>query len=338
MMQVSDSYAYTIIYACCNYTSQTIVSVVNGCSAIRLDLEAFQKAGLAALAALKSINYHFNQNYLPRLISVLESTGAIDFYSWLRLPRKCLHTYIINRFDGERLLDQLEDILCRHYNNGIEDETGIRRDAQNRLLAIEQLNELFATLTELDIVFSNEEDVKRIIENWFRRLPPEGVGINLDLSNLHIHLTETSLVDYLITYSFAIVDLACIPSFLQQWDLIDLSYYADKIGQLPFFSWVPDHFLEDWIWGALFFGYFMLTVQAAHTLLYEDISPEEAANARWVIVSSIAESLYSASIVLRMDEILINDLAFIAKSLGELAFLATTTIPFFQEFEEIVLA
>lgn len=335
-MQIGCGEACAYVVACYESAKHALAATVLKMQDIRKSPEAFQKTCLIALAALRAVNFHCHTNYLSRLVEVLNSAPAFDFYGCCRLPRYFLHPYYAERLDEYDILDQLEVILCDNWHLGLPDAKGKNRDFHVRQYAKDQLNAFFEKMVDHDLDFASEGEMKTIIHNWFEKTlavnPKENFDShNLNLQNLKINLKPISWMESSIIYSFIFADIACVPDFLQIWGLVDLMPYANRIGQVPFLSWVPDQVLDDWIWGALSVGFLLQLINASQELMEGNLSPNEEKDAKWVIVASIAECIYCSSNILLKNHQWINGLALIAKSIGLIAFLSSSKPTFFTK-------
>jgi len=308
--------------------------VLEKLSEIYNDLEAFQRACLVGRSILKGINLQFNTNYLPGIVTVLDSAESFDFFGFCRLPRAYLYPYTADRLDEFDILKQLKPILCSHFKNATPENESPQRDLNIENYAKERLNELLEKMAEEDIVFRTEKEVRLFIAAWLNKHPfKEGYApIKLDEpEKLKIILKDISLLDRAISACFDWVDIACIPSFLSGWEIIDLSPYANAIGKIPVLKWAAKYTLDDWIWCVLAFGYGLQIIAAVLSLLNGNLSPEERKDALWTIAQSVAECFYSLSILSRLTAATINALALVAKSLGLAAFLAASKQKFFPD-------
>lgn len=255
------------------------------------------------------------------------------FYGFFRLPRLFLHPYVAERLDEYDILNQLEAILCNNWNlehpGGQEQNSPVYQFAKKRLKAF--LDEVI----EGRMGFASEEEIKTAINNGLKKHlqahPQLGFEPNnINLQNLKIRLKDISKIEAFTTYIFTIVDVACIPTFLSEWNLIDLTSYANKIGSVSVFAWMAYKSLDHWIWDAMCVGNLLHVINAVHTLWKEKLSPEQTRNVCWLGVSSVAECLYCLSITRMINPQIVNYLALAAKSLGLMAFLFNSRTPFFH--------
>lgn len=335
-MRIGCYQACACITSCFEYGAQAFAAFVIKCDEVRRDPEAFQKTCLVALAAIQGINIHFQKNYLPKFISVLNHAPAFDFYGFCRLPWIYLHPYTAARLDEYDLLNQLEVILCQNWHLGSPDKEGRNRDPLVYQFAKEQLSAFLEEIQDKNLDFCTEEEVKTTLSLWFEKRLEKNPKKDFDpheinLQDLKIKLKESSWMESLREKTFALIDIACVPDFLQGWGLIDLSSCTQFIGRIPLIAWMTKYSLDNWVWGMLCFGHGLNVIDACHSLLKGGLTPGEAKNAKWVIAASTAESIYSLSILQRKDFKVINCLALIAKSLGLIAYLVTEKPTYFND-------
>lgn len=331
--------------ACLSYcyesAKQGLSVVVLKLHDIAKDPEAFQKACIVALSIIRAINYQYNTNYLPHLVSILDIAPSFDVYGFYKLPRYFLHPYYAEKFDEYDLLDQLEVILCDNWHLGIP-EQGHNRDPLVRNFAQEELTAFLEKMSENKLNFSTEEEVRTLLHNWLeKRLEANREDDeedfdphNLNLQDLKIKLKPNSWLEAGSIYALAFADIACVPDFLQTWGLIDLAPCANVIGQIPILSRATHYALGDWVWAALGTGFLLQFINAARSLWKGELSPDEAKDAKWIMAASITECIYCLANFQRRDLKLINCLALIAKSFGLIAFLTSSRPAFFAEGEE----
>lgn len=338
-MRIGCGEACACVVACYESAKHALGVTVSTLKEIRNSPEAFQKTCLIGLATLRAVNFHCHTNYFPHLISVLNSAPAFDFYACCRLPRYFLHPYYAERLDEFDVLDQLEVILCDNWHLGLPDVQGKNRDPSVRQYAKNQLTIFFEKMVDDDLDFGSEEEVRTVLHNWFEKTLQKNPKKDFDphdinLQNLKIKLKSISWMESSIIYSFIFADVACVPDFLQIWELIDLVPYANQIGQIPFFSWVPSQVLDEWIWGALSVGFLLQFINAVQALRKGDLSPDEEKDAKWILVASVAECIYCSSNILLKNHQWINGLALVAKSIGLIAFLKASKPTFFTKGED----
>lgn len=335
-MRIGCLQACACVSSCYEFAKQAVVATVIKLDKIRRDPEAFQKACAIALSIIRGINFHGNKNYLPHLVNILDTATTLDFYGFFRFPRLFLYPYTVDRLDEYDILNQLEVILCDNWHLGIPDEKGKNRDSFVRQFTKEQLTHFLDSLVEEDLNFKTEEETKQFLQRWFEKALVGHPRKDFDpdkiyLRDLKIKLNPTSWMETLITSAFVVVDIICVPDFLQGWGLINLSSYAKAIGKIPLFSWVSNHCLGDYIWRISGIGYILQFLKAGYSLWKGGLTPGESKDTKWLMAASLAECVYCFSIVQGRGPKLINSLALIAKSLGLIAFLDVSKPTFFND-------
>lgn len=326
--------------ACVSYcyesAKQTLGTLVARCYKIRKDPEAFQKGCVLALSVIRMMNFYCHTCYLSHFITILDVSQSLDFYGICRFPRYLFHSYNWKQLDEDAILDQLETILCDNWILGIFDGNGKKRDVSVRQFAKQQLTAFLEEMVESDRSFHAEEEVKTVLYHWLVRAlevnPQRGFDpYSIDLRHLTIVLRPNTRMTNLINRVSILIDAACIPSFLRNWALLDLAFYANRLGRFPLFSWVPGQDLDDWIWVMMGTNQLLQFFQAASSLRQSDLlSPQETQEVRWKMAAALAEAAYSFAIVCKKDLRLITLLACVAKSLGLFHFLSASKPSFFK--------
>jgi hypothetical protein len=328
-----QTYSYAPGYL--SFAKRTFAAAVIQLDQIRQDPEALQDSFIIVRSIIQGINFYFHAHYLPRLVTVLDAAQTFDFYGFYRLPRYFLYSYTPQRIDEYAMLDQLEVALCHNWCLGTPDTQGLKRDSNVRQFAKEQLKALLEEMVENDQDCRTQEEVKSFLCRWLTQFLEANPDKNfdphkIDLQNVSIPLKKTPWLQALSDGIFVLSDLSCLPYYLQAWNLIQLSFYANKMGHLPFLSWVPRQSLDNWVWGLTSIGYFLQCSQAVCCLGRAHLQ-EEAVKAKWLVVASVAEFVYSLAIHQKQDMRLIVFLAFIAKSLGLIHFLYAPEHAFFNK-------
>ena len=153
-----------------NYAKDALAVTILTLSEIKRSPEAFQKACIIALSAIRAFNFHFDTHYFPHFISVLDAAPAFDFYGFCRLPRYFLHPYYAERLDEYDILNQLEAILCNSWQLGFPDQNGCRRDPKVCQFVKDQLTACFEQMSDHQIDFRTEEEVKLVLQRWFKKI------------------------------------------------------------------------------------------------------------------------------------------------------------------------
>lgn len=335
-MRIGCVQACGCISSCYEFSKQALAVTIIKINTICSDVEALQKACVVSLAIIRGINFHCHTHYLPHFIRVLDVASTFDFYGFCRFHRLFLHPYRADRLDEYAILDELEVILCDNWHLGVPDDEGRNRDDSVRQYAKKQMAAFLQKMAEEDWDFRTEDEVKTILHHWFEKTleaqPEKDFNPHdIDLGGLKIALKEISWLKTITTYTFVLVDIACIPDFLQMWGLINLAPCANAIGRFPLLSWVPNQRLDEWIWGTMGVGHFLLLLSAVNSLWKEKLTASELKDVKWIMAASLAECVYCLSIVQRKDPRLINYLAMITKSLGLIAFLIISKPTFFND-------
>ncbi|WP_068467008.1 hypothetical protein [Candidatus Protochlamydia phocaeensis] len=300
---------------------QSLAEVVTALNKVRSDPEGFQRICLVALSILQGINYYTGKHYLPDLVRVLDTANALDFYGFLKIPYHLFNTLDSDKIDEGRTLDVLEDVLCRNWNQGSILADGRRQDPQVRVFAQDCLSGLLDQMHENDWAYQDSAVFKQALYTWLveeLRLQPRvtwDVSL-IDLAGLQIIQKEDSWLETLTNATFMVVDTLCIPAFLQEWNIINLSRQANWLGQFRLFSWVPNQKLDDWIRVGLCLGFLLGFLEAARCLCESNLGRVTRMRAKWSLAVSAAEFVFNFAILCQARLPVIIGLTFIAKSIG----------------------
>lgn len=327
----------TILF--CESAGQVLTTTVIKLDQTIRDPEAFQKICIVVRTIIQGLNSYWRTNYLPKLIKALDVTESFDFYGFCRLPSYFFNPYTAERMDEYVILDQLEVILCINWQKGFPDEKNQNRDPFVHQFAKSQLTAFLKQMVKNDQDLHSEEEVKELLYNWLTQIllkdPVNGyVPEQIDLKNLSIPLKKASWLEIITDTTFVMIDIACVPVFLQEWSLIDLSFYASQLSSFPFLSWILNQSLDDCVWGAMCVGFLLQFIQAFLSLEQGKLIAEEVGDAKWLMAASIAECLYSLVFLQRKDPRLIIFLAFTAKFLGLCRFWFAPEPSFFTKNED----
>jgi hypothetical protein len=336
IMRIGCFEACDCVTSCYQFVTQGITATVMTLDKIRRDPGAFQKVFIVAASIIRGFNFHCKTNMQSQFIEILDAAPTFDFYGIFRLPRYFLHPYAPTRFDEYAILDQLEVILCNNWHLGIPDVNDKNRDQSVFAFAKAQLNVFLEKMVEADEHFRTEEEVKTILQHWLEKTleanPQEDFDPHLiNLKDLQISLKRIPWTETIANVVFVITDIVCVPAFLQSWRMVNLAPYAKAIGNFPLFAWLPDKNLDDWVWAGLSLANLLQFIHAAHSLWNRELTPAEAKDAKWLMVASVAESIYALTVHQKSDPKIVNCLALIAKLIGLVAFLVASEPTFFND-------
>jgi hypothetical protein len=326
-----------VIQSVASHLSSASRTTINHLDTVRLDPNGFQKIGLLALAIFQGINCYSGKNYLPHLIKSLDIVNAFDFYACLRIPYFYLYPYHSDRIDPYPTLKRLEECLSTCLGAGSGDLT-------IRDFAKQSMDEFFDLLTGNDATYKNdiscrnETEFKILLKNFIiDKIEDENLRWNPALVNLdsfHPVLKKKSIINAVTDSSFIAVDIACGAFFLQEWDLLDLQSYANRMGKYKVLNWVPNQILDDWIRGGLCLGFALQIVQAARCLLSLGKSDIERKKAWWVTAVASTELAFNLSVLLRCNECAIHFFTIIAKGTGVIAVIHEPATEYFPNWPQ----
>lgn len=326
-MRIGCKEACACLTYCYESVMQSSASAIESLDRGRRNPEVFQKTCILVSSTIEGFNFLAKSNRLPEFASILNMAQSFDFYGFCRLPRYIFHPYVPGRLDEDVILDQLETILCKNWKMGQSDRK-VRTFAKERLVELlEEMLELdFDVRTENEFRFLLQGKIVDYLERSAKQYPRGEFDPNLvDISSLSVRLKRITFLEYLSDFIFIGIDVACIPSFLQEWQIFDFSFISKKIGKFAYYS------LDEWISAFMCFGYIVLFMEAFRSLIEDDLSRDEMRNAAWIMAASVAETLYNGAILFKKELHVITFLAIGAKLLGLIQIWQAPRISFFTE-------
>jgi len=266
--------------------------------------EAFQKIFLAALAAIQGTRYllHLPSSLvMDHLFTVINS---FDCYEWWTVPHQYLCPYQPSCIKI--------DVLVKSF-----DHLDYKVAAKARL----HLKDFLDWMEQEGLGYATKLQFKNAFKTYFN---DHCIVKDLQIFNpnqLEIQLKPLSIFKCLSQLSATFASVVCLPVFLNDWKLIDLSHYANQIGRIRLFAWVPSHTLDHWVRGALCLGFLFKFLEACRLLIQKPTSSQQRKALHWQLVTAAAECLFNTSILTRCHPHLIIALTFVAKSLGVLSIL-----------------
>jgi hypothetical protein len=270
---------FTYASAVVNYSFGFFGLAIQTSRSIVSDAEALQKSCIFFQSIFKALDLMQRQQRFNRLIEILEVAQSFDFYGFSRLPKRYFHPYSIETIDRQVIESQVS--LAKH----------------------QLLTNFFLEIEKEEQVFTAEE---------FRNALSGKVGAVLP-SNINL-LKKESWLAYLIDWTFIFVDIACIPVFLQDWSLLNLSRLASVTGINRMIDWSTKISLDEIVRWAMCLGFSLQFIQAVNQL---SDGKEESKKEAWrSLATSTAEFFYNYAILKHQSIAQITALAFFAKLFG----------------------
>lgn len=302
---------------------------------IRHDMTAFKKSCLIILSIIQGINFYRHTNYLSSLTHVLDYAPSFEFYGFCRLPHYFLF-YLPEQIDEQALLDDLETVLCGNWNLGALDESEKLRDPAIHARAKQELTHLLEAISEGDEAFASIEEVRKVTAKFLQEslAVQNTLGVDpnaIDLKDLTVTFKRSSFIKKISEITFVLVDMACFPSFLQGWSLVDLSSLGSVIGRIPLFSRAAGLFcLDDWIWAGTCIGDTLDAGRFGWSLLFQKLKPDQKKRNQWGLVVAITDFVYSFLILQKSDPRIIVACGLIAHSTSLASFFFSPKTVFFE--------
>jgi hypothetical protein len=331
-MRIGCHEACACLSSCYEVAEQAFTASILTCHEIIQDMEALQKACILGGSIIQGFNLCFQITYLAEFAKAIDIAQSFDFYGFCRIPSYLFSPYQPDRIDDYALLENLEAVLRNNWDIEENDNT-------LHAFAKEQLVFFLTRMDEEEMAYRSEEEVRTSLRNTLflalkkeKDHAPDGFDPDfIDLSSLSIPLKKTSVLTVLIDFTFLFVDIGCIPVFFQEWSLIDLSGFTNRLAQFRFLSWLPQQSLDDNVRRLMCTGFSLQFIKSLYTLCQAEVEPDERRAAKWMMAASAAECIYNYTILKRKNDGWIILFAIIAKSTGLILFLMTPKPTFFTD-------
>jgi hypothetical protein len=248
---------------------------------LREDVDNFQKICQVGLGMIQGMNCYLGTKYLTHLEDVLNIANTYDFYEAMQLPRRAFYRITAASIDEEQLLNDL--CAKASYENSLQ-----------RPLLQKSVESFLEHVEKEDIAYRNVHQFKRDLLHWLKRDAQLRFFYSAeDVLALPIALKKPSSVEVLAEISFSAAKLAYIPSFLQAWNVVDLSPVSHALGKHRFSRIFTSMLLDQWISAALCMGFALQTLQAVRILCQGESTSNEKAMARWDAAQGGAECIFN---------------------------------------------
>lgn len=329
---------------------QKIFQVVVACFQIAI-IRNSQIASLPKLSfVLSTANMHDFYNFLklPRLWFTPISVDTINDTQLLESLEDCL----VNNLEEAKKKKNAQPVEAKE--EVLEEEVGLDEDDDEdeddnldaadiphlRDLATKALGNQLISMAKNGDAYPTAQAFKDTLtkhlnavirengETWLREYSQQKTtlfDIEVDLTNLEIEFRHVPIGERLTNLAWAVVDLACVGMYFKEWNLLDTAKWADRVGQYQGFQWVKDSHADKWFIGALTGAFALKLLEAGRKLLDDTLTKQERLQARWNVVTSLAELNLYGSMYLHMlgrtqfSPVYIQACAIFAKSLGILS-------------------
>ena len=313
-------------------TQQNAMSIALRCKDLRNDPEFFEKVCQIGVASLQLIMARYpGAANLSRLSFALSTALMHDFYSFMKQPRQWLYPVSADLIDDNAVLASLIDIL--------QDQLDPDGDNVQKVedLARECLGGLLKSMNDHNDAYRNADVFIDRLQVKLQGTSSDNFDLSdVDLTDLDVTLRHIPLVERLTNFNWTVVDVGCVGLFMHEWKLLDTAKWAERVGQIPGLQWVKSNSFETWVIGLVCSAFGLKLLEAVRKLQDEALTAAEKRQARWNIVTSLAElTFYGAIFLNRIGQTTIENskiswLAIFAKSLGLISIASRPAHKFFQ--------
>lgn len=217
----------------------------------------------------------------------------------------------------EQLINELTRIMAHHLSVG---EDKVEKDAKKAASTI------IESMEKEKLGFSTKDHfIRYITENKESLLTAKYKHI--DISGLEVD-THTPFFIALKNCTFAVVDLACVPLYLNEWNIsltkwsqsamakIGFGEQAKKLGESRAFQWAGTQDLAKWTWGFCCGGYALQIIESVRQLRDENLNGSKKLTQQLTLVSATADLVYCASGFFNVAQKWFTAITVAAKSIG----------------------
>jgi hypothetical protein len=189
-----------------------------------------------------------------------------------------------------------------------------------------------------DLACIDDAKFSQLLQKWIiderrafpEQLPDTWLASQVDLQNLKVIQKDDSWLENLSDLTFLVVDVICVPTFLRDFNLIDLASYANKLGKFRVLSWVPGQSLDTWVRGGLCLGFLLRFLEASRSIRYDRLGESSQKRAYWELAISISEFVFNFSAFCQAKVPVVIFLTFIAKSIGVASLVYRPNVHYFE--------
>ncbi|MBA3721709.1 MAG: hypothetical protein H0W88_04845 [Parachlamydiaceae bacterium] len=320
------------------HSHAALCSTLSGLNNIRENAEAFQKVCQIAICTIQSINWATGKNYLPKFLKILDIVNVHDFYEIVELPDRLYFQLSYETVDHDKLLNSLEATLCLNWKLEDKNDFNKERDESIKQFARHSLNDFLEHISDEDITYRYPEQLKKDLKKWlihdlnFHELKDCNPA-KVNFTKLEIPLKKLPILDFLSKCCFTVTTIGWVPSFLQSWGVIDLSFVTNAMGRYKALKWLSGQSLDKWLTAGLCLAYVFKFIESSRILRQNSSSPNDKSMARWDAVTSATEFIFNFTIIKNVTQTFIVFSMLIAKSIGLFSIMWKPSPQFFEDRE-----
>ena len=275
-----------------NIPAKMVGKFIHIADEIRTDMESLQQFGFTCYSLFRIYYFRTPEGCLPPVLGSLNRVQEIDFFNILKFPQYIKHRYTAESVDPLVFLDN----ICN------ENHLSKRDDVQG---AIETFLEC---IDEKDLGYFTQTQFKNAFQMSCQPL-------SLKLASVEVRLKSSPLL--LLSDLFAIMaDILCVPVFLQEWSILDLSKIAHACGKFRFLKWLPNQCADNWVKRFLCIGFAFRFLQACCDIRDERTTSAEKRANQVCAIASLGECILNISLLRSVNERYISLILLLPKPTG----------------------
>lgn len=297
---------------------------------LRLNMEAYQRIGQVTIAILEAFGLYYQTTVFPKLIKVLKVVNSHDFYDFFQIPHKLLYPLDANSIDEWAFLEKFHRLLASKID--------LNESKKEPLKDI--LESFISYIAQRNYGYKNQTEFQEGLKKWLLKHPRFQTDFKIqnlseiDFTHLEISVKKISIIERISRAFFYLSFMVCVPCYLIEWKLLNLSYIINKIG-LKKLTFLTEAFFNQVLTGSLVLAFLTQSTNEIMKLRYKKLTAHERKRTLWTTTVSTAESLFNLSVFIQCSQATIIFTTFVAKSLGLLSIILKQDPNFFENNTKI---
>lgn len=335
---------------------QSICLALSQLKDLRNNPDVYQKMGQIAYASFQLLQNNYpSASSLSSLSKITSAVWMHDFYRVVQYPRFWFFPLEANAINEDVLFEDLANYTWKACKDSVTEEEIHDNDLSYcdvRNLVRDCIVQHLSSMAANEDAYRNMEELIDQLQKNLRKIDMSEFELEgnrefnltqLDLSDLKnpkIHSKwnrNIPTVEKLMHLNWATVDVMAFVWGLREWKLLDVSKFAETVGQNPAFQWVKKHSLDQWLIGLVCTGFAWKLLESVRKLRDENLTIEETKQRMWNVATSTADLAYFGAIFANltgcanMSNTYVYSLAIAAKSIGVLSIIYRPTHQYFQQ-------
>lgn len=245
---------------------------------IRSDMESLQQLGFTCYSIFRIYHFRASEDQLPPVLGSLNRVQEIDFFNFLKIPQYVKHRYTAESVNAVAFLNNI------HLNNPLLKQDELKN----------KVKEFLDYINERDLGYFTQSQFKRAFSEY-----NSGLNLNLTSVLVELHFKPFLFLSDLFTI-FA--DILCVPVFLQEWSIRDLSKIAYSIGKVKLLKWFPNQCADNWVKRFLCVSFAFRLLNACLEIKDARMTPQEKKANLVCAIASLGECILNICLLKGVKE------------------------------------